>query len=151
MVLDLVVKEAWLRERLELDNLEFEHIYEDLIGKPWKLGTRGPDEYDCYGLVWEVGRRVGIEYPFELSPLSTEDQSKVIREGLDKHFIRIDKPEPWCFVTFNVTKPFTDHCGIVLPDCLEMLHIMKKHHVATNRLDHRILSRLFEGYYKLRI
>src|SRR6187399_3217256 len=30
----------------------------DLIGKPWRLGARGPDAYDCWGLVREVLQRM---------------------------------------------------------------------------------------------
>lgn len=35
--------------------------YEDLIGKPFKYGARGPQEYDCWGLVQEMLRRSGID------------------------------------------------------------------------------------------
>lgn len=34
--------------------------YEDLIGKPFKLGGRGPEEYDCYGMVMELLTRQGV-------------------------------------------------------------------------------------------
>jgi cell wall-associated NlpC family hydrolase len=34
--------------------------YEDLVGKPFELGARGHDKYDCYGLVMELLRRQGI-------------------------------------------------------------------------------------------
>ena len=37
----------------------------DLIGKPWRLGARGPDAYDCWGLVREVMQRMrpGLPLP----------------------------------------------------------------------------------------
>lgn len=35
----------------------------DLIGTPFKYGGRGPDSYDCYGLVMEMSRRNGRELP----------------------------------------------------------------------------------------
>ena len=37
--------------------------YEDLLGKKFKYNGRGPDEYDCYGLVKEIYNRLGIELP----------------------------------------------------------------------------------------
>lgn len=41
----------------------------DLIGTPFEYGGRGPDTYDCYGLVKECWRRVhGIELPDFKSP-----------------------------------------------------------------------------------
>jgi cell wall-associated NlpC family hydrolase len=36
-----------------MDRLAF---YESLIGKPYKIGARGPHEYDCYGLACHVQR-----------------------------------------------------------------------------------------------
>ena len=35
----------------------------DLLGKPYKVHGRGPDSYDCYGLVIEVERRLGRIIP----------------------------------------------------------------------------------------
>lgn len=37
--------------------------YDDLIGKPYVYGGRGPDEYDCWGIVMEMYRRRGITIP----------------------------------------------------------------------------------------
>lgn len=36
---------------------------EDLIGTPFKIGGRGPDFYDCYGLVMEMAKRNGQTLP----------------------------------------------------------------------------------------
>lgn len=35
----------------------------DLIGTPFKYGGRGPDFFDCYGLVMEMSRRAGKPLP----------------------------------------------------------------------------------------
>ena len=35
----------------------------DLLGKPYKAHGRGPNGYDCYGLVIEVEKRLGRELP----------------------------------------------------------------------------------------
>lgn len=35
----------------------------DLIGVPFKVRGRGPDSFDCYGLVMEMSRRDGIVIP----------------------------------------------------------------------------------------
>ena len=36
---------------------------DDLLGKPYEEHGRGPDAYDCYGLVIEVERRLGKALP----------------------------------------------------------------------------------------
>lgn len=35
----------------------------DLVGVPFAYGGRGPDAYDCYGLVMECARRNGLDLP----------------------------------------------------------------------------------------
>lgn len=40
-----------------------EVFYADLIGVPFRYGARGPDAFDCYGLVMEMHRRAGLTLP----------------------------------------------------------------------------------------
>lgn len=35
--------------------------YRDLLGKKWELRARGPERFDCLGLVYEVLLRTGVE------------------------------------------------------------------------------------------
>ncbi len=132
---------------LELLN---EDLYNDLMGKPFLLGSRGPDKYDCWGICLEVGKRVGINYPEDFTPCESEQQDAAIKNKRDMDFDKIEIPEPYCIVTFKITPPFVDHCGIVLSDCKYFLHIMTGRSVSVNRLDHKILSRRIDGFYKLR-
>lgn len=125
-------------------------IYLDLIGKDFKLGSRGPEFFDCWGLCLEVGKRAGILYPEEFTPDETENQSEAVCAIKDRDFVRIEEAEPYCVVTFKITPPFVDHCGIVLPDCRTFFHTMQGHHASVNRLSHRVLVKRIEGFYKLR-
>ena len=124
--------------------------YIDLLGKPFLLGARGPDDYDCWGICLEIAGRAGIKYPFEFTPSEPWNQDTKIRAGLDREFDEIEKPEPYCIVTFKIHPPFVDHCGIVLPDCKHFIHTMAGHSVAKQRLDHKILAKRLHGFYKLR-
>ena len=36
---------------------------DDLIGKPWRLGARGPEAFDCWGLVLVLAQRCGRAVP----------------------------------------------------------------------------------------
>jgi cell wall-associated NlpC family hydrolase len=124
--------------------------YTDLLGKPFRLGARGPEYYDCWGLCLEMGKRAGIEYPADFTPEDTNEQDIAIRNRRDNDFVKLETPEPYCIVTFTVTPPFVDHCGIVLPGCKRFLHIMSNHSVAVQRLDHKILAKRIDGFYMLR-
>ena len=83
-------------------------------------------------------------------PEDTSEQDKAIKMVADRDFERIEKPEPFCIVTYKITPPFVDHCGIVMPDCLRFLHILKQHSAALQRLDHKILFPRQEGFYRQR-
>lgn len=41
--------------------------YTDLLRKPFELGARGPEHFDCLGLAYEVLRRVGKTVPPDLT------------------------------------------------------------------------------------
>lgn len=48
--------------------------YKDLIGVPFKYGGRGPDYFDCYGLLGEmVWRNQGLRIPEVTSPEILEE------------------------------------------------------------------------------
>lgn len=120
------------------------------MGKPFRLGGRGPEHWDCWGLCLEIGRRAGIDFPTDFTPEDTSQQDKTICKIRDDNFESLEEPEPFAIVTFKITPPFVDHCGIVLPGNKHFLHIMRGHSVVVNRLDHRILSKRIDGFYKLR-
>ena len=43
--------------------IPLETMVADLVGQPFKEGARGPNEFDCWGLVREVAKRSGTELP----------------------------------------------------------------------------------------
>ena len=49
-----------------------EFVYADLVGKPFQWGARGPESFDCYGLVMEALRRMGRRCPDIASPEERE-------------------------------------------------------------------------------
>lgn len=53
-------------------------IYKGLVGKPYATGGRGPEAYDCYGLVMEIHKRRGITLPDYESPEDFEIISQII-------------------------------------------------------------------------
>lgn len=38
-------------------------LWIDLLGKPWRKDARGPEAYDCVGLLLEIERRLGYPVP----------------------------------------------------------------------------------------
>lgn len=120
----------------------------DLIGKPFRDGGRGPDEYDCFGLLEEVYRRRGINLPPEPNSISQEEKAYAIGQAVERgEWELIEKPQPWCAVAFRVIPPYITHVGVVLQDCQRFLHTRQGVNVAVERLNSIVWRSRIAGFY----
>lgn len=95
---------------MAIATLDFSHG--DLIGKPFKWGGRGPDFYDCYGLVEEMSRRIGRSVPDYTSPTVHETIAQLIEKSVP--FWTPCEEEPGAVATIRVGRHVA-HVGFVLP------------------------------------
>lgn len=58
--------------------------YLDLIGVPFAYGGRGPDTYDCYGLLMELHRRQGLVIPNYQSSSNTSIASESMKASIEQ-------------------------------------------------------------------
>lgn len=126
-----------------------ELFYQDLLGKDFAYGGRGPDVYDCAGLVGEICRRLGKVWPVDY--VSNQDPCMIqwqITTTAEQEFVEIEKPEPFCAVTFFIRPHITSHIGMVLPDCKRFIHIMHSCKVAIERLENPSWKRRNTGFWK---
>ena len=125
----------------------------DLIGKPFKVGGRGPDYYDCWGIVVECYKRLGSIVPdFSMSgPVCLsyhKKTSEIIENEIQKDvWEELDKPEEPCVVIFKEHPYFTQHIGMYL-GYGKYIHISKNIGVEIDRLDNPIKKQKIRGYYK---
>ena len=123
--------------------------FSDLVGKPFEYGGRGPDTYDCYGLVREVFERVGKQMPDVVSPTKYE-MIHCAGEELKKQVAEeINEPEPFCIVGFIIRPPYTSHMGIVLEDGFRFIHVLENTQVCIERLDNGTWSNRISGFYRV--
>lgn len=120
--------------------------YVDLLEKEFAYNGRGPAFYDCYGLIMEMHRRIGIELPEYKSERDPNLIQMMIIEGR-KLFEQIEKPEPYCIVTFFIKPYITSHFGFML-DERRFIHIMVKSRVTVERIDSDIWKDRITGYFK---
>lgn len=117
--------------------------FSDLIGVPFEYGGRGPDTFDCYGLVMEIHRRKGIELPDYLSP-SVQEEIAAIFSTQVVRWEEVPRA-PGTVVVLRVGDLFS-HCGYML-DNERMIHAWRATGgVMIQKLDvwkHRIL-----GFYR---
>lgn len=107
--------------------------YSDLIGKPFVRGGRGPDEYDCYGLVIEIYRRMGKQLPDFVSPGNLEAVEEIVdRES--RNWRRVPFETVGAVLSMRING-LRSHVGIILPHS-RVLHASENVGVAIDRLNY---------------
>lgn len=120
----------------------------DLIGKPFVDGGRGPEGYDCYGLVMECYRRNGINLPEQ--NIGCMDTPKIASEIENQRpaWVRLNTPETPCLVAIRLTPGIVNHVGVYIGNG-QFIHAYKNAGgVCINRIADPIWRRRIEGYYK---
>lgn len=123
--------------------------YRDLLGKDFEYGGRGPDTFDCFGIVKELARRTGVDLPEYGSCVAFKDIDGRLRHGIENHCVKLEYPKPFCYVTFRIHPRYTSHIGFVLEDCRTFVHIMKGMRVGVERLDIDPWKKRISGFWEL--
>jgi len=125
------------------------NFYNNLIGKKWKKGGRGPNEFDCYHLVREVQQRRGFYLPNIETPESIKMRLAMFEKFSSEYAEPIDKPEPFCVVVFDARLFYSLHIGVILEDCRSFIHAAT--YIKRVRID-KLKSILWKnrifGYYR---
>lgn len=133
--------------------------YDDLIGKTFKWGGRGPEQYDCGGLMLVIYGRLGKKIPFYSTTradiINDEYRQKSIQEYLGNNFEKIEIPEPFCAVALaSDFGEIVNHVGVVLEDCRNFIHIMggaiNTTQVIVSKLNGLGFSKMIRGYWRLK-
>lgn len=83
-------------------------------GKPYVLGARGPDAFDCYGLYYWVAKHVfGRPVPSlsDVDYSGVKDLSAVFAAHVGR-WEAIDEPFEGCAVSLSKSLKFVHHCGV---------------------------------------
>jgi cell wall-associated NlpC family hydrolase len=92
-----------------------------LIGKPYLAGGKGPEKFDCSGLIYFVFKSFNIDLP-----LSTE---KLLKSGIE---VRRENVLPGDIVFFKIQKDL--HAGIII-NKNEFIHASKSRGVTVDNIN----------------
>jgi cell wall-associated NlpC family hydrolase len=117
----------------------------DLIGAPFRYGGRGPDAYDCFGLVKECWRRVhGVELPDFQSPTDPGVQC-----ALGATQLQLWQPVPrqaGVMAAIRIGR-LVRHCGFLIDED-RMIHAWEHSGGASVVPLNDEWQRRIEGYYR---
>ena len=123
----------------------------NLIGMKFEDGGRGPDSYDCWGLVREIYKRYGIELPDY--NISCYDNFNVTKEMENNRpfwqKISVDNAPVPCIVAFRVSSPMVNHVGIYLGEN-KFIHTREKAGAVIEDITSPAWKHRIEGFYSIR-
>lgn len=118
----------------------------DLIGKEFKDGGRGPDEYDCWGLVTEVFKRFSIEIPdYKISCEAKAEINGQINTERPK-WLRCMGEMPVPALVVMMEQGVCNHTGVYIGNG-QFLHARERSGVAIESLESLIWKKRIEGIY----
>lgn len=124
--------------------------FSDLVGKPFAKMGRGPDQYDCWGVVIEVARRVGKTVPdYELYACDTYGENNRLYQEHVGEYVRVYVPEPGDIVVWKRISDGGLHFGAMV-DGDRFLTTNPHTGVCVNRLSNPLVKQLVEGVYRCR-
>lgn len=119
--------------------------YADLIGVPFVYNGRGPESYDCYGLVREMWRRAhGVALPDFVSPINQGEQCALGVLQLVQHWKEVPR-QPNVMVAFRIGD-LVSHCGFMLDDST-FIHAWRKSGGVTT-VSVELWLRRVAGFYR---
>ena len=96
-------------------------LYADLVGAPFVAGGRGPEAYDCLGLVIELVHRQGCDVPEYASTADELARQHRAEEGVLGPCYKIDSPAAGCVVLMYDLAGEGAHLGVMV-DRFRMIH-----------------------------
>ena len=94
------------------------HWAYDYLNKPWLIGGRGPDNFDCWGLVYCIYRdRYGIllpAYPTITSKNMLAVTKAITSGAAESDWVKLKEPIDGCVVALSKNTKILHHVGIYL-------------------------------------
>ena len=92
----------------------------EFIGKPFEYGARGPDKFDCWGLVQALLRKDGIEVPDYRSSSNIAKAAKLMEQAMVKEWVPTEI-KGGAILLIRV-RGFAAHVGYVLGNPNKFIH-----------------------------
>jgi len=122
-------------------------LYNDLLGKQFAYHGRGPDFYDCLGLVIEIHKRNGIIIP----DIQSSDNLTIIHTAIENHkdcYEFATGPGFLVVGLFQLVPKYVTHMGTFLDDYGNFIHISEGTNVTIENVNNVQWCRRIRGYIK---
>jgi len=120
----------------------------DLIGKPFVDGGRGPDEFDCWGLVKFIYQReMGINVPdYAISAFESDKINDTVQRDR-KGWQEVEVVQPGDLMFFSMDyldQSFINHVGMSVGTG-SFIHVIRGHNVSVSKLRNHFWSMRYKG------
>ena len=126
----------------------------DYLGKPWVVGSHGPDSFDCWGLladIYEKQKGITLSRYTELDKVSKIAVAKEIARSISDEWEKLDKPSHLCAVGLSNLPHRIFHVGCFIEnDKGYVIHTQQKSGCRIEPLDKIISNWRYITFYGLR-
>lgn len=123
-------------------------MFDDLIGKPFKDGGRGPAAYDCFGLHKEIKRRLSLPCPeYNICAFAVKSIDGLIEAEAATTWRRLSEPELYALIVIKNDPVFANHVATYMGGG-RFLHVMRGINVAYGRINDPEWRLKIKGYYR---
>lgn len=115
------------------------HFAEQYLNKKWQAGARGPDTFDCWGLVyWIYKQHFNVELPSYpcVNALNLKQVTQVVTdESKDLEWFKLENAVDNCVVAMSKNTKHLHHVGLYLDvDGGLVLHALDERNVIAQPL-----------------
>jgi len=121
----------------------------DLLNTPFGTKGRGPECYDCYGVVLEVYKRNGIilkDFDIDSFDFGTIN-SEIVTQVSSGFWKVLPSPEYLCVIKMKQHPVFTQHLGVFLGKD-KFIHAVLDRGVVIDSINSSCFKNCIKGFYK---
>lgn len=112
----------------------------------FRYGGRGPDCFDCWGLVLDIMITNGVDLPDQETPGLHRERYQLLTDGAG-HYHKVSDPQGGEIVAISEIPGIITHVGVML-DRVRFIHASETAGVAVERIDSLIWRHQVAGFYQ---
>lgn len=134
------------------DQKKSDEISQKLLGMTFKMGGRGPEEIDCYGVLIQYFKSFGIDLPDYSYVDDWDEKEDIYLQHYSSLFRKLsdgETPGTGDVVLFKNIPESANHAGVYLGDD-RFVHSYRKIGVKIDRLSNRAWAKKIYGVFRLK-
>jgi len=137
---------------MKFDKAKSDQVADKLLGMKFKMGGRGPEFIDCYGILTSYYSAFGITMPDFCGYDDWNGKEEYYLKSYSSTARKLDpdeKPEIGDFILFKNVEGANNHAGVYLGG-YDFIHSYEKTGVRIDSLTNKVWKKKVYGYFRIK-